>query len=205
LSNVSSPINGFNVKIMGLLTILKKLREEEKEMRVLMLGLDGAGKTTVVRKLLHKDVNVIEPTLGFNIDTIQYDLNSESYNVNVWDVGGQKSIRTFWKNYFEKTEGLIWVVDCGDRSRLAICREEMHKLLKEERLQGATLLVLANKQDLVGAATHDEIRQLLKLDDIKTHHWCIEPISATKDEVEKLQKSFGWLVDDISSRVFTMD
>ena len=133
--------------------------------------------------MLHKDVNVIEPTLGFNIDTIQYDLNSESYNVNVWDVGGQKSIRTFWKNYFEKTEGLIWVVDCGDRSRLAICREEMHKvkcaiffiftlktvtqlwfkLLKEERLQGATLLVLANKQDLVGAATHDEIRQLLKL------------------------------------------
>ena len=85
-------------------------------------------KTTVVRKLLHKDVNVIEPTLGFNIDTIQYDLNSESYNVNVWDVGGQKSIRTFWKNYFEKTEGLIWVVDCGDRSRLAICREEMHKV-----------------------------------------------------------------------------
>ena len=137
--------------------------------------------------MLHKDVNVIEPTLGFHIDTIQYDLNSESYNVNVWDVGGQKSIQTFWKNYFEKTEGLIWVVDCGDRSRLAICREEMHKvkcaifirdfsilnvfkscnpifqLLKEERLQGATLLVLANKQDLVGAATHDEIRQLLKL------------------------------------------
>ena len=94
---------------MGLLTILKKLREEEKEMRVLMLGLDGAGKTTVVRKLLHKDVNVIEPTLGFNIDTIQYDLNSESYNVNVWDVGGQKSIRTFWKNYFENTDILVCI------------------------------------------------------------------------------------------------
>ena len=92
-------------------------------------------KTTVVRKLLHKDVNVIEPTLGFNIDTIQYDLNSESYNVNVWDVGGQKSIRTFWKNYFEKTEGLIWVVDCGDRSRLAICREEMHKVRHPKPLE----------------------------------------------------------------------
>ena len=99
---------------MGLLTILKKLREEEREMRILMLGLDGAGKTTVVRKLLERDVNVIEPTLGFNIDTVQFD----AYNVNVWDVGGQKSIRTFWKNYFERTEGLIWVVDCADRSRL---------------------------------------------------------------------------------------
>lgn len=55
-----------------------------------------------------------QPTLGFNIDTVQFD----DYNVNVWDVGGQKSIRTFWKNYFERTEGLIWVVDCADRSRL---------------------------------------------------------------------------------------
>merc|ERR1712227_562672 len=185
---------------MGLLTILKKLREEEREMRILMLGLDGAGKTTVVRKLLHKDVNVIEPTLGFNIDTVQFD----DYNVNVWDVGGQKSIRTFWKNYFERTEGLIWVVDCADRSRLGSCREEMHKLLQEERLQGSTLLVLANKQDLDGAATSDEIRDLLKLDNIKTHHWSIEPISAVNDQVENLQKAFGWIVGDIASRVFTL-
>merc|ERR1712212_470472 len=165
----------------------------------------GAGKTTVVRKLLHKDVNVIEPTLGFNIDTIQYDLNSESYNVNVWDVGGQKSIRTFWKNYFEKTEGLIWVVDCADRSRLEMCKQEMHKLLQEERLQGSTLLVLANKQDLDGSASVDDIRKLLKLDDIKKHHWSIHPISAVNDEKEKLEKSFGWLVGDISSRVFTLN
>ena len=95
-----------------------------------MLGLDGAGKTTVVKKLLEKDVNIIEPTLGFNIDTIQFHVEPETYNINVWDVGGQKSIRTFWKNYFEKTEGLIWVVDCADRSRLSICRDEMHKVLQ---------------------------------------------------------------------------
>jgi len=126
-------------------------------------------------------------------------------NINVWDVGGQKSIRTFWKNYFEKTEGLIWVVDCADRSRLSICRDEMHKLLREERLQGATLLVLANKQDLEGAATHDEIRELLNLDAIKTHHWSIDPISAVVDSTSKLNKSFGWLVEDIASRVFTLD
>ena len=163
----------------------------------------------------------------------------DDYNVNVWDVGGQKSIRTFWKNYFERTEGLIWVVDCADRSRLGkyqikikihkvvltnvrnlgSCREEMHKLLQEERLQGSTLLVLANKQDLDGAATSDEIRDLLKLgnslhevlfikhdlDNIKTHHWSIEPISAVNDQVEKLQKAFGWIVGDIASRVFTLD
>jgi ADP-ribosylation factor-like protein 2 len=112
---------------MGLLSIIRKLRQEEREMRVLMLGLDGAGKTTIVKKILGRDVNVIEPTLGFNIETIPVQLEGDSqpYQVNVWDVGGQKSIRTFWKNYFEQTEGLVWVVDCSDRSRLKICKEEM--------------------------------------------------------------------------------
>ena len=73
---------------------------------------------------------MIEPTLGFNIETIPVELagDDQPYQVNVWDVGGQKSIRTFWKNYFEQTEGLVWVVDCSDRSRLKICKDEMQQV-----------------------------------------------------------------------------
>jgi len=176
-------------------------------MRVLMLGLDGAGKTTIVKKILGRDVNVIEPTLGFNIETIPVELEGDDqpYQVNVWDVGGQKSIRTFWKNYFEQTEGLVWVVDCSDRSRLEICKQEMSQLLLEERLDGATLLVLANKQDLPGAAKVEEVRKLLELDQIKTHHWQICPCSAIGDSTEILQKPLYWLTEDIASRCFTRD
>ncbi|KFG30747.1 ADP-ribosylation factor, partial [Toxoplasma gondii FOU] len=82
------------------------------------------------------------------------------YKLNIWDVGGQRTIRSFWRNYFEETDGVVWVVDSADRPRLEICREELHKLMKEERLAGATLLVFANKQDVPSAMTAAEISQV---------------------------------------------
>jgi ADP-ribosylation factor-like protein 2 len=86
---------------MGLLTILRKLREREREMRLLILGLDNAGKTTMVLKFNGDNIDTIEPTLGFNIITLEH----RGYKLNVWDVGGQKSLRTYWKNYFEQVGG----------------------------------------------------------------------------------------------------
>lgn len=78
----------------------------------------------------------------------------------MWDVGGQKSLRSYWRNYFECTDGLVWVVDSADRMRMEACREEMQVLLQEERLAGATLLVLANKQDLPGSMSAQEIKDV---------------------------------------------
>merc|ERR1719146_318869 len=117
---------------MGLLTIIRKVKAREREMRLLMVGLDNAGKTTVVKQLNGEDVAGISPTVGFDIKTMQY----KEYRLNVWDVGGQKTLRAFWRNYYEQTDGLIWVVDSSDVHRLRDCREELHKLLKEERLAG---------------------------------------------------------------------
>ena len=111
---------------MGLLKILKKLKEQEKEMRVLILGLDNAGKTTILKKFNGEDIEEISPTLGFNIKTLEF----EQYKLNVWDVGGQKTIRAYWRNYFESTDALIWVVDSSDKIRLEDCRKELHALLK---------------------------------------------------------------------------
>lgn len=82
------------------------------------------------------------------------------YTLNLWDVGGQKSLRSYWRNYFESTDGLVWVVDAADRMRMDACRDELNILLQEERLAGATLLVLANKQDLPGALSAQEIKDV---------------------------------------------
>ncbi len=71
---------------MGLLTILKKVKQKEKEVRLLMLGLDNAGKTTIVKKFNGEDISTISPTLGFNIKTLEY----RGYKLNIWDVGGQQ-------------------------------------------------------------------------------------------------------------------
>ncbi|KAK1462150.1 ADP-ribosylation factor 4 [Colletotrichum paranaense] len=111
-----------------MLSILRKARLKDKEMRILMLGLDNAGKTTIVKKIMGEDVNTVSPTLGFIIKTIDYD----GYKLNIWDVGGQKTLRSYWRNYFEKTDALIWVVDATDRLRIEDCREELHGLLQEE-------------------------------------------------------------------------
>ncbi|XP_028655920.1 ADP-ribosylation factor-like protein 2 [Erpetoichthys calabaricus] len=184
---------------MGLLTILKKMKQKEREVRLLMLGLDNAGKTTILKKFNGEDISTISPTLGFNIKTLEH----RGFKLNIWDVGGQKSLRSYWRNYFESTDGLIWVVDSADRHRLEDCKKELAGLLLEERLAGATLIVFANKQDLPGALSKDTIKQALDLDNIKTHHWCIMDCSAVTGE--NLLAGIDWLLDDISSRIFTAD
>ena len=83
---------------MGLLSILRKLKSSpEKELRILLLGLDNAGKTTLLKQLASEDVSHITPTQGFNIKSVQ----SEGFKLNVWDIGGQRKIRPYWRNYFE--------------------------------------------------------------------------------------------------------
>ena len=79
------------------------MKEKEKEVRILILGLDNAGKTTILRKFCGEPVDTIEPTLGFNIKTLEH----KTYQLNVWDVGGQKTIRAYWRNYFERTDGCV--------------------------------------------------------------------------------------------------
>jgi ADP-ribosylation factor-like protein 2 len=184
---------------MGLLKILKKTKEREREVRLLMLGLDNAGKTTILKKYNGEDVSTISPTLGFNIKTLEY----QGYQLNVWDVGGQSTIRSYWRNYFEQTDGLIWVVDSGDKLRLEDCRRELHMLLQQERLAGASLLVFCNKQDLQGALTLDAIKDFLKLDELTTRHWAVVACSAMTGK--GLLAGIDWIVQDIAARIFMMD
>ena len=82
--------------------------------RLLMLGLDAAGKTTILYKMkLNETVNTI-PTIGFNVETLQY----KNLEFNCWDIGGQFKLRNLWRHYFENTQGLIFVVDSNDAERL---------------------------------------------------------------------------------------
>ncbi|XP_074786371.1 ADP-ribosylation factor-like protein 2 isoform X1 [Athene noctua] len=184
---------------MGLLTILKKMREKERELRLLVLGLDNAGKTTLLKRFNGEDVATTSPTLGFNIKTLEH----RGFKLNVWDVGGQSSLRSYWRNYFESTDGLVWVVDSGDRQRLQLCARELRGLLREERLAGATLLVFANKQDLPGALPASAIREALELDAIRSHRWCIQGCSAFTGH--NLLAGIDWLLDDIAARLCPAD
>lgn len=178
-----------------------QVKAKEKEIRLLILGLDNAGKTTILRKFCGEPIDRIAPTLGFDIKTLEHKL----YTLNLWDVGGQKTIRSYWRNYFEKTDGLIWVIDSNDVGRLQQCKIELFNLLQQEKLAGASLLVFANKQDLEGSMTSDEIATVLELhssDRFKNRHWSIFACSAVSGD--GLAEGMDWIVDDIASRIFML-
>ena len=103
------------------------------------------------------------------------------YRLNIWDVGGQKTLRSYWRNYYEQTDALIWVVDTTDLHRLEDCRAELHNLLKEERLTGATLLIFANKQDLAGSLPATQLQKVRNLttSSMPSISWHILPITDT--------------------------
>ncbi|MCJ1427706.1 hypothetical protein MMC29_005611 [Sticta canariensis] len=198
-----------------MLSILRKARLKDKEMRILMLGLDNAGKTTIVKQIMGENVNEVSPTLGFIIKTIDHEGQVNAVWVtsqrliygmklqaqHLWDVGGQDTLRSYWRNYFEKTDALVWVVDATDRRRIDDCRVELAGLLLEERLMGASLLVFANKADIDDCMTNSEIQQGLRLDAIKTHKWTIVRCSA-RTRSEELREGVEWVVQDAKDRLF---
>ncbi|PBK73215.1 ARF/SAR superfamily [Armillaria solidipes] len=183
---------------MGLLTIIRKNRLKAQEMRILFLGLDNAGKTTILKYISHEDTSATSPTLGFNIKTLS--LPSSPYTLNIWDVGGQRTLRPYWRNYFEQTDAVVWVVDSADRMRMQDCKEELRGLLSEDRLSGASLLVFANKQDLPGALNISEIITSLDLNGIKSHHWKIFPCSAMTGA--NVFEGLDWVVSDVAGRLY---
>ncbi|XP_075573804.1 ADP-ribosylation factor-like protein 3 isoform X1 [Pelecanus crispus] len=164
---------------MGLLSILRKLKSTpDQEVRILLLGLDNAGKTTLLKQLASEDISHITPTQGFNIKSVQ----SQGFKLNVWDIGGQRKIRPYWRNYFENTDILIYVIDSADRKRFEETGQELAELLDEEKLSGVPVLIFANKQDLLTAAPASEIAEGLNLHTIRDRVWQIQSCSALSGE-----------------------
>ena len=176
--------------------IFSKLFEKlfgKKEVRLLILGLDNAGKTTVLYQMQFGEAKVTVPTLGFNVETVNY----ENLTFQMWDLGGQSELRPYWRCYFPKTNAIVFVIDSTDKDRLDIAKQELFFLIKEDDLKGVPIAILANKQDLEGALSDIEISEVLGLSDIKTNQWAIFKTVA-KTGVG-LDNAFKWLTGILSS------
>ncbi|XP_050514509.1 ADP-ribosylation factor 6-like [Diabrotica virgifera virgifera] len=161
-----------------------------REMRILLLGLDAAGKTTILYKLkLGQSMSTL-PTVGFNVETITY----KNVKFHVWDVGGQEKIRLLWRHYYTGTHGVIFVVDCDDRERINEAREEFHRIINDREMREAIILILANKQDIPGAMKPHEVQEMLGLTRIRDRNWYIQPTCATTGD--GLHEGLTWLVSN---------
>uniref|UniRef100_A0A3B4VLR1 ADP-ribosylation factor-like 5C n=1 Tax=Seriola dumerili TaxID=41447 RepID=A0A3B4VLR1_SERDU len=157
------------------------------EHKVIILGLDNAGKTTVLYQFLTKEAVQTSPTIGSNVEEIIV----RKTHFLVWDIGGQENLRATWNSYYCNTEIVIVVVDSTDRERLTLTKEELHQMLAHEDLRSAAILILANKQDVKGSMTAAEISQFLTLNSITTHSWHVQACCALTGE--GLPASLDWM------------
>ncbi|CAG0917031.1 unnamed protein product [Notodromas monacha] len=167
----------------------------KKPCRILMIGLDNAGKTTILYKMKLNELVTSIPTIGFNVECIDY----KNLNMTIWDVGGQKTIRALWRHYYQNTQAVIYVIDSNDAERLAEAAEELHDVLRSDELpQDAVLLILANKQDLPNAKSISAITEALNLRSLRNRDWFVQATCAARGE--GLIDGFEWLAKAINAK-----
>jgi Arf/Sar family protein len=153
-----------------------------------MLGLDNAGKTTILYKLKLGKTSTTVPTVGFNVETVKH----KNVSFAVWDCGGQERIRPLWRHYFTGTNALIYVVDSSDLSRLEESKLELQRVINDKELANCLLIVLANKQDIPGAIKPKQLIEKFQLNELSGQHtWSVMPTVAI--DGTGLIESFNWI------------
>jgi small GTP-binding protein len=160
--------------------------------RVLLLGLDAAGKTTVLNQLTGRST-VTVPTIGFNVETLKWP----PFELFVWDVSGQAKSRPLWRHYYRGAAAVVFVIDSADLERLETVREELHCIIKEEELMNCCVLILANKQDLPRSLKAEDVARVLELQRLEGVNYFVQPTIA-KQHVG-LEDGMRWLVKQLQT------
>eukprot|EP01084_Bolivina_argentea_P166287 288732_1 len=168
-------------------------KPKRDRVRMLILGLDGSGKTSLLYWIKLGKLIPTVSTIGYNIETIRM----KGAEFNLWDVGGQDKLRDLWRHYYPGCNAIIFMIDSNDRSRIDLAKKELHQLLEDEELNdNAILLVLANKQDLPNAMSVQEVTDKLSLNTIKNRTWYIHPSCATTGD--GLYEGLDWISNTLN-------
>ncbi|KAL3538319.1 hypothetical protein ACH5RR_001685 [Cinchona calisaya] len=165
-----------------------------KEMHILMLGLGGAGKTTILYKLKLGKTVTTTVTVGFNVETVEY----KNINFTIYDVGGQTQAIPLIRNFFPLIQGVIFVIDSDDQNWIFYAKDNLHRVLNENGLEDVLLLVYANKQDLPNAMTAEEITNKFDLHSLRQRKWFIQSTCAINGE--GIHEGLDWLSNNIADK-----
>eukprot|EP01132_Coremiostelium_polycephalum_P006022 gene6022-7502_t len=159
-----------------------------------MLGLDAAGKTSLLYRIKLKENIPSIPTVGFSVETIQF----QNLTFTVWDVGGQDKIRNLWRHYYVGTQVLVYVIDSSDKERLEESKQQLYRVLNDPEMREPILLVYANKCDLPGAMSVDEISEKLGLKQLVNRKWNI--FSSCAITGQGVEEGFSWIASQLNSK-----
>ncbi|KAK3592922.1 hypothetical protein CHS0354_011722 [Potamilus streckersoni] len=166
---------------------------QSEEVKILIFGLDAAGKTTSLYRLKLGEVVTTIPTIGFNVESIDY----KNVKITAWDVGGRDKMRPLFRHYFPHTDAFLFLFDSNDKERFAEALEEFTRFVNEDELRDCVILAIANKQDLPNAMTMEEIEAKIKEKKIiQTQTWKVFPAVATTGD--GLYEALDWLKDQLA-------
>ena len=169
------------------------LFKSKKNSRILMLGLDDSGKTSILYQLKLSDLIKTTHTIGFNLETIKY----KDIFLDIWDIGSCRFYKDgqliLFKHYLPNTDGIIYVIDCNRKEMLEKANKALLELMNKEELKNLPLLIFGNKQDLEGATCPYELTKFLEVEKIKNNKWLIQGSSALSGK--GIKEGFDWLSD----------
>ncbi|KAK4799558.1 hypothetical protein SAY86_024923 [Trapa natans] len=175
---------------------LWKYMFSKKEFHVLVLGIEKSGKTTLLEKLKSLYSNLeglppdrIVPTVGLNVGRVELP----NAKLVFWDLGGQPGLRSIWEKYYEEAHAVVFVIDASCPSRFEDSKSALEKVLRNDDLQGAPLLILANKQDLPEAVSTEELALYLDMKKLDERVSMYEAVSAY--DGLGIRESVEWLVE----------
>lgn len=180
---------------MGLFKrFFSRLGGSKTPVRVLCIGLDNSGKSTVINWLKPKKANAIEvtPTVGFSVE--EFTKNNLAFTV--YDMSGQGRYRNLWEHYYKEAGGVIFVIDSTDKIRMCVAKDELDMLLQHPDLGKVPIVFLANKMDLPTALSSVECVQSLDLDKNTDRPWHITATNAITGE--GLDEAVSWLGDQMA-------
>ncbi len=165
-----------------------------KERKIVIVGLNNAGKTTILYAMHLGRYVTTAPTLGGNVE----EVNVGGVKMVMWDLGGQEALRSAWSLYYEGAHGVVLVVDSTDKARFHLVKKELGSILAHHHLAQAAILIFANKQDLPSATPPEVLAEELGLTAIRSHAYHIQGCSALMQK--GLTEGFDWLAKASSGK-----
>lgn len=175
-------------------SLIDKIFGKSGNYRGLIVGLDAAGKTTILYKLILGEIVTTIPTIGFNVETFVY----KKINFTLWDVGGCDKIRPLFRHYLPGTNFLVYVIDANDRERILEAKDLLFSLISSEECQQIPVLVFLNKVDLPNAMNSAEVQDKLGLNEIRSRSWFIQLCNAVSGD--GLYEGFDWLLKVLQTK-----
>ena len=171
----------------------------KKNVRVLMVGLNNSGKTSILYHVKTGDLINTEITIGFNLEAIKY----KGLNLEIWDIGGcniyyENKVRRLFRHYYPNTDGIIFVIDSNDKERFEQAKEAFSLLINNDEFKNIPILVFANKQDLPMAYSPNNIIEILDMTKIKHNKWIVQGASALNGK--GLNEGFNWFCNVLKNK-----